>query len=438
MIHKPVSYGIMALTAVTFSLLGGCSRPQTMAPPVTAPQPAVVNQAPPVAGSSGAPSVPQGENVYPWQDVPVGQKVPIVRGVFDQGGYQLFAQSGETIVVPFQNQNMYVMKFGVEDNGMYFLNDGKAPTLYLPRSGYLENAAASNAKWYPFSKDFAYTGRPVYMGIAPSWSAYTGMGWYPGMVYYGGYWGYNPWTPGIAFVATPGLMINIGGRPYYGWNSYSTYYRSNPGGRLGWGRSYNYSSVTRGRSGSFGSGSRVGATGSFGRGRTPGGSSFGRTAAGSSGSFGRTGGAGSSFGRTSGSNNFGTARNTTGTGSFGRSTSGTGSSFGSSGGTRSSFGSGTSGTSGFGSSGGTRSSFGSGSSGFGSGGSSFGRSSSGTSSFGSGSSGSSFGRSSFGSGSSSGSSFGRSSGSSFGGGSSSFGRSSGSSFGGGRSGGRRR
>jgi hypothetical protein len=425
MIHKSASYGLAALTAVTFSLLGGCSRPQPMAPPVAA-QPPVVTQAPPVNASMGAPSAPQGENVYPWQDVPVGQKVPITRGVFDQGGYQLFAASGETIVVPFANQNMYVMKFGIEDNGMYFLNDGKAPTLYLPRSGWLENAAAQGAKWYPFSKDFAYS-RPVYMGIAPSWSAYTGMGWYPGMVYHGGYWGYNPWHPGIAFVATPGLFINIGGRPYYGWNSYSTYYRSNPGGRIGWGRSYNYASVSRGRSGSFGStGRSFGSTGSFGRssGR-PGGSSFGRTATGSSGSFGRTSGsAGSSFGRTTGSNNFGTSRNTTGTGSFGRSTSGTGSSFGSTSGTRSSFGSG---SSGFGSTSGTRSSFGSGSTGSTS---SFGRSGS-TSSFGSGSTGSSFGRSS-GSSFGGGSSFGRSSGGS------SFGRSSGSSFGGGRSGGRRR
>ncbi|MDX1933735.1 MAG: hypothetical protein SFU56_14145 [Capsulimonadales bacterium] len=399
---------IVSLGLIAFAVsVAGCSRPQpvTMAPPV--PQPPV--QQAPAPGSAG---------VFNWQDVPQGQQVPINRAIFDQGGYQMYAASGETIVVPFVNQNMYVMKFGRSNNGgMYFVNEGAAPTLYVPNGGFLENAAAQNARWYPFSNNYSYT-RPVYIGLAPTWGDYLAMGWYPGMTYYGGYWGYNPWRPGFAFTPMIGLNFNIGGRPYYGWDSYRNYYTYNSAGRIGWNNrsSYNYASVNR----------RSPGTGSFGR------TSFGSTGR-STGSFGSTGrSGGSSFGRSSGStgsfggsrNNFGTASNRPGTGFFG---SGGSSSFGrSSGG--SSFGSGSSSfgsrpssgsfggsSSGFGTTSRSRGSFGSGSSGF-SGGSSFGRSSG--SSFGGGSS--SFGRSS-----GSSSSFGRSSGSS------SFGRSSGS-FGGGR------
>ncbi|MEY3601252.1 MAG: hypothetical protein RL169_496 [Armatimonadota bacterium] len=342
---------LATVTVLALGALTGCYRekPVAMAPPVSAP--------PPVAQSNG--------EVYQWQDVPKGQEIAITRAVFDQGGYQLYASTGETIVVPFANQNMYVMKFGKSQNGgMYFVNDGSTPTLYVPNGAGLENAAAQGAKWYPFPQNYNYT-RPVYMGLAPTWSDYMAMSWYPGMLYYGGYFGYRPWVPGLMYSPMVGLNINIGGRPYYGWNSYTTYYRSNPIGRVGWSSrpSYNYNSVGR-RTGSSSFGSASGSRGSFGSaagrssfgggGRTSGGSfgssstrtPFGGSARTSGGSFGSSStrapfGGGSSSAPSSG---FGASR-TGRTGSFGSSTPASG--FGS---TRAPFGGGAS------SSGSTRSS----------------------------------------------------------------------------------
>jgi hypothetical protein len=342
---------LATITVLALGALTGCYRekPVAMAPPVSAP--------PPVAQSNG--------EVYQWQDVPKGQEIAITRAVFDQGGYQLYASTGETIVVPFANQNMYVMKFGKSQNGgMYFVNDGSTPTLYVPNGAGLENAAAQGAKWYPFPQNYNYT-RPVYMGLAPTWSDYMAMSWYPGMLYYGGYFGYRPWVPGLMYSPMVGLNINIGGRPYYGWNSYTTYYRSNPIGRVGWSSrpSYNYNSVGR-RTGSSSFGSASGSRGSFGSaagrssfgggGRTSGGSfgssstrtPFGGSARTSGGSFGSSStrapfGGGSSSAPSSG---FGASR-TGRTGSFGSSTPASG--FGS---TRAPFGGGAS------SSGSTRSS----------------------------------------------------------------------------------
>jgi hypothetical protein len=350
---KTKHFGVLGLALVG---LVGCTqpRPVTMAPPVAPPAPVAAAPA-----SNG--------EVYNWRDVPAGQQVPVTRAVFDQGGYQLYAASGETIVVPFENQNMYVMKFGRTSGDMYFVNEGNtAPTLYVREGQGLQNAAAQGALWYPFPQNYAYT-RPVYVGIAPSWSAYTSMGWYPGMHYYGGYSSYNPWVSGAVFGAMAGLMVNVGGRPYYGWNSYSTYYRSNPVNRVlvtNTRNNFNYSSVGR-RSASSGSsfGRSSGGTGSFGRTsgtRTSGGGfsaarpSFGSGSSGSRPSF----GSGSSSSRPS----------------FGSGSSSSRPSFGSgSSSSRPSFGSGSSSS---------RPSFGSGSSGFSSsrpssGGSSFGRSSGG-------------------------------------------------------------
>ena len=326
---------LATISLLALGALTGCRRevPVAMAPPVSAP--------PPAAASNG--------EVYQWQDVPKGQEVVINRAVFDQGGYQLYAATGETIVVPFANQNMYVMKFGKsQSGGMYFVNDGSTPTLYVPNGAGLENAAAQGAKWYPFPQNYAYS-RPVYMGLAPSWSDYVAMSWYPGMSYYGGYFGYRPWMPGLMYSPMVGLNINIGGRPYYGWNSYSSYYRSNPIGRVGWGSrpAYNYNTVGR-RTGSSSFGSASGSRGSFG-------SAAGRSSFGGGG--GRTSGSASStrssFGggsaRTSGGS-FGSSSTRTPSGGGSARTSG--GSFGSSS-TRAPFGGGTAGAttgSGFGAS----------------------------------------------------------------------------------------
>lgn len=313
------NYLSLALSGLAL-LSAGCfssNSPVTMAPPVAAP---------PAMGASAG-------ETWNWKDVPAGQKIPITRGVFDQGGYQLYARTGETVVVPFENQNMYVLKFGQTSGETYYITENGAPTLYIERNGYLENASAQGAKWYPFSKDFAYE-RPAYIGIAPSWGEYMAMGWYSGMLYHGGYWGYRPWYPGYGYSPMVGLNINIGGRGY-GWNDYRSYSRANVTNRYTMRSNYNYNSVGRrapstfgrssgssfgrssGSSGSFGRSSSGGfggsssprrSSGSFGSGSSGFGSSN-RRSSGGFGSFGRSSGSSGSFGRSSG-------------GSFGRSSGG--------------------------------------------------------------------------------------------------------------------
>ncbi|HZO91771.1 MAG TPA: hypothetical protein VFB38_25870 [Chthonomonadaceae bacterium] len=358
-----------AIAAVGLWGLSGCARPQ----PVT--------MAPPVGGGIAQGQVPMAPppnaGVYSWLDVPQGQQVPVQRVVFDQGGYQIYAATGETIVVPFANQNLYVMKFGrTYGSTMYFVNEGDAPVLYLRPGDFLENAAAQGARWYPIPDNYPYT-RPMYVSLAPTWGDYVAMGWYPGMVTYGGMWSYRPFA--ASFVWMPGFSINIGGTRYPNYVSYRTYYTSHPGyirNRVV------YNNYTTTRTGSFGAGrmsrqtgsfhpnrgfgtggtfGATGLTGSFGMGRRNatfgGGSTFGtrRFGGSASGSF------GGSFRSTSppSSSSFGGTRSFGGGGSFGGSSGGGRRSFGGS------FGSGSSTGSSFGSSSGSGSSFGGGRSSFG-------------------------------------------------------------------------
>ncbi|HLJ55123.1 MAG TPA: hypothetical protein VKT77_08780 [Chthonomonadaceae bacterium] len=304
-----------------------------------------MSQAPPIAVSQPQMTTPVSNgSVYQWQDVPVNQQVPITRAVFDQGGYQLFAQTGETIVVPFVNQNLYAMKFGQTSGQPYFVNAGGAPILYLPPGGFLENAAAQGARWYPFSQGYNYT-QPVYVGIAPSWSDYVGMGWYPGMHYYGGMWGVTPYNP----VWMPGYYVSIGGAHYTSYNSYHSYYTTHTNyvpmrsvytnygvrstGSFGTGRSTSAFGRPSGGTGAFGNGRAAsGSTGSFGRGgasggfgSAPTGGGFGRGASGggfasprSQSSFGSGGSGFSNTPRASGGS-FGTGRASGGSFSSGRS-----------------------------------------------------------------------------------------------------------------------
>jgi hypothetical protein len=185
--------------------------------------------APPVGGPGApAPGPAAADNVFNWTEIPQNQEVPIQRATFDQGGYQLYDTAGETIVVPFANQNLYVMQFARSTTGdMYLVNTGSTPILYVPPHAYLENAAVPGTRWYPFSHGWAPS-TPVYIGIAPSWSLFIGMGWYPNMVWHGGYWGPRPWYPGFAFSPTPGLAIVIGGQSYYGWGGYHSYFIGHP------------------------------------------------------------------------------------------------------------------------------------------------------------------------------------------------------------------
>ena len=91
----------------------------------------------------GLPGIARADNsnVFDWTDVPQNQVVPVERAAFDAGGYQIYDTTGDTIVVPFTNNNLYVMEFAKSTDGtMYFVNDGNEPILYVPRGGYLENA----------------------------------------------------------------------------------------------------------------------------------------------------------------------------------------------------------------------------------------------------------------------------------------------------------
>ncbi|MGI4789664.1 MAG: hypothetical protein ACRYFS_12525 [Janthinobacterium lividum] len=376
---KPLSILSFISVGGAAFVLAGCSHnnpPVAMAPPAN---PVTISQ-PMDQNSNGQDMASSGQTgAYNWTDVPIGQQVQITRAVFDQGGYQLYSPQG-TIVVPFANQNMYVMKFGQSQNGgMYFVNSGQFPTLYVPPGASLGNASQPGAQWYPFPQNYAYSS-PVYVGIAPSWSAFSGMGWYPGMSYYGGYYGSSPYNIIGPMV---GLHFLIGGSPYYGWNSYHTYYNSHPSGyapmRVVNRTVYNQAARTSFNSGSFGrrsfgsAGTSFGgrSTGSFGRSPSGFGSSAPRSSFGSGGSFGRSpSGFGGSFGTGRRSFPAATSSPSTSSGSFGsRPAFGGGGSFGggASSAPRPSFGGGGS----FGGFGGGRSSFGGGG-GFSGGRSSFG------------------------------------------------------------------
>jgi len=189
-----------------------------------------IAMAPPVASSDqDSGGAVTSDSVFNWTDVPENQKVPVNRAAFDEGGYQIYDTAGETIVVPFKNQNLYVMKFArSDDDSMYFINRGDVPVLYIPDGGYLENATVSGARWYPFPHDYHPTGA-VYVGPAASWDLFIGMGWYPGMRYYGGYWCDRPLWDGGIFVAFPGLFFEIGGHSCYGWDNYRFYCNDHPG-----------------------------------------------------------------------------------------------------------------------------------------------------------------------------------------------------------------
>jgi hypothetical protein len=195
--------GLLSVTSIAY-----CDEPVTLAPPVQAD-----------AGSSSTSS----STVFNWQEIPTNQNVPIQRACFDRGGYQLYDTVGETIIVPFTNDNLYVMKFAVSPDGStYFVNTGTAPVLYLPDDGYLTNASDPTAHWYPFTQHW-HPSTPVFVGIAPSWDDYVAMGWYPNMYYYGGYWCNGPFISVGAVFPAFGLFFQIGGAPYWGWGSYWHY-----------------------------------------------------------------------------------------------------------------------------------------------------------------------------------------------------------------------
>jgi hypothetical protein len=176
----------------------------------------------------GAPGDASADSVFQWTEVPQGQKVPLTRAVFDQSGYQLYDTAGETIVVPFIDNNLYVMKFAPSTDGtLYLVNQGDVPVLYIPRGSYLENASEPGTRWYPFSKDF-HPAHPVFLGVAPSWRAFVSIGWAPDVVIRGGYWGRTSFIAGGVFLPTAGLVFEVGGHPYNGWEPYHAYVVAHP------------------------------------------------------------------------------------------------------------------------------------------------------------------------------------------------------------------
>ena len=214
---KNIGQGAAVIAGIAaFTGAASADPPVSMAPPVgTAVSTGIAGND--TAGNT-APA-----NVFNYMEIPANQNVPLSRVVFDQGGYQLFDTAGETIVVPFTNQNLYVMQFAVSPNRtMFFVNNNGTPTLYVPQNGYLENATVPGAKWYPFSLKF-HPATPVFLGIAPSYREYVDFGWYPRTVIYGGYYSERPFFAGAIFAPSFGLSFVIGGRPYCGWHEYHDY-----------------------------------------------------------------------------------------------------------------------------------------------------------------------------------------------------------------------
>ena len=285
--HKPGgAHRAAGLAAALGLLLAGAALaddPLSMAPPVDGAysQGSYSGDGGSANGSADAAQ----DSVFQWTEVPQGQQVPIRRAVFDQGGYQLYDEKGETIVVPFVDHNLYAMKFAPSDNGsFYFVNDGDAPILYVPRSGYLENASVPGARWYPFSEEFHPT-HPVFLGIAPSWHEFCDMGWYSDMRCHGGYYCDGPFISVNFCRPTFGLFFVIGGHHCDGWNDYHDYCDYHPApyhvtvvNTTIYNNTYNRDNGNRYSStrGSYpggpwrplgGSASRAGATHTFGQGR---------------------------------------------------------------------------------------------------------------------------------------------------------------------------
>jgi hypothetical protein len=166
---------------------------------------------------------------YSWTLAPVDERVPILRATFDKGGYQLRTAAGNLIVVPFTAHNPFSMKFAITagSGGAYFVNSGGAPELYLPRNGYLENATMNSARWQPFNTEFRPE-IPVYAGIAPSWSTFTSMSWYPGMQCVGAFWTDTRYRPGGIVIPAVGLTYVVDGRHLDGWQGFSDWSAAHP------------------------------------------------------------------------------------------------------------------------------------------------------------------------------------------------------------------
>jgi hypothetical protein len=163
-----------------------------------------------------------------WNDFPVRQRIPLTRAAFDTSGYHLYNSAGISINVPFVNQDIHVMKFAVSpDNTTFFVNDGIAPVLYMPLNECLINTGVVGMRWYPFSAQFRPV-QPVFLSIAPNYTEFISVNWYPNIVTYGGFYGTLPFAAGGVFRPTTGLTFYIGTQSYAGWSPLRDFLNSNP------------------------------------------------------------------------------------------------------------------------------------------------------------------------------------------------------------------
>jgi len=190
----------------------------------------------PVLGHARSPVVPTDadgalwltSSEYPWTLAPVDEHITIIRATFDKGGYQLRTASGNLIVVPFTENNLFSMKFALTDDGnTYFVNSGPAPVLYMPSTGYLENATMHTAVWYPFTKEFRPE-VPVYAAMAPNYNAFTSMSWYTGMKCRGSFWTDTPFGPSGLVIQSVGLNYVVNRQVIEGWTKFRAWTLSHP------------------------------------------------------------------------------------------------------------------------------------------------------------------------------------------------------------------
>ena len=184
---------------------------------------------PPESGNSPAATAaaPKAPEVFGWHDVPEGQVIPVQKSTIDQSGYRIQDTTGETIEVPFVNDDLDAMKFGKSTSGFsYFVNKGEYPVLYLAPGATIESTAAPGARWNPIPSVYPYE-EPIYVKMAPDYQSYLGMGWYPNMLVTGGMWGRAPGLPYYPWTAGYGFYVD---RVYYtSWTAYRSYYLHTPG-----------------------------------------------------------------------------------------------------------------------------------------------------------------------------------------------------------------
>jgi hypothetical protein len=168
------------------------------------------------------------DEVIKWTRLPLHQDFVITHASFSQRGYRLYDDQDETILVPFTDDNLYVMKFGVSpDEDMHFIRSTHSPVLLVPVDGYLSNQDVPGDIWYPFSDSYQPQ-TPVYYSIAPTWTDYLAIDWYSGYEFHGGYYCRRAFVPGIVVTPVPGLTIIVAGQSFSGWHDYKNHHHHSP------------------------------------------------------------------------------------------------------------------------------------------------------------------------------------------------------------------